>query len=431
VTRRRLSAAANAVAVAVAVAVVGVVPACSQSAPSAMAGSGGAGAGAGMTTGQSGTTAPATCSGVRAPAAFDTFKIADAAPTGARPSIVIGPDATPIVAFRVGAAGREQVVAARLDNPADASGPRVQMVPLSYAGPVVTSPRVAARDGRILSAYSAESPDGSHHGRYDAWSGGIDDPPVDVQPIDDPIDYAAPAIAIDATGRPVMAFLYLDFSLRLLTQSQDGAWSREVVAIGVIPFASTLIDMTLDSRGRAVLVGSAIASTGYAAGQNMFLPPTDGLTVWRYSSSGWITDRLLSGSFSLSSRIRLSPSGEPTIFYSGPTGGLARATLRDEAWRPDDPVGGSGAGAPLGDLADVVYGPQGEIQVVSLAFEGLTHGVFDGCRWSKTVVTEIAGAPAIAVDGEGRVHIAYERQVGVVEATGSEISEVWYARPRP
>jgi hypothetical protein len=411
---------------------IAMTAACSTASPGEVSGNDGGGPGGGNEGGTPG------CVAVHAPVSFEAFKVADAAPTGGHPSVKLGPDGSPIVVFAVGELGEERIVAAHVPGAGAGAAAPTPLVPLSQLGPALTRPRVAAtRDGGIAIAYVSGA-DATYHGSYITWTGRSDDQPRDVIPIPDTTDLAAPAIismppgsgaAGAAVDQPMMAFVYTDFSLRLLSAAADGSWRRETVEIGVLPFESTHIDMGLDAGGQPVLVATRPRETAYT-GEGEYLPSSHGVTVWRRAAGGWTKDRLLTDYESVESRIRLSPAGEVTIFYEG-SAGIARAVLRGDVWRTQDPIADVEGRSPQGYEADVAFGPQGEIHVALQTTEGLAHAVFDGCRWSQTIIDVIANEPSIVLDVDGNPHVAYEKVTGLIEATGAEKSEVWYARPRP
>jgi hypothetical protein len=368
--------------------------------------------------------APA-CSGARAPASFATFKVADAASSGAYPSIQIGPDGAPIVVFVAGDAGQEHMMAARVDD----AGSAVHLTPFSQANPIWTPARVAAtRDGRLSGMYVTVA-DQIGYGRYVTWTGRDADAANDIQPIADPTGTARPAIVMGADDRPIMAVIYGDESLRLLSLAADGSWSRETVELAVDPFEATLLDMALDSAGQPVLLAGKSPVTGLAGGDTPLLPSPYGLTVWRRSGGKWTQDRLLASVFGVEGRIRRSPSGDVSVFYA-PLARLARGVLRGEDWTFDDPIADAGGQVLTGWPIDVAFGPGGEIEALVQDDAGaLVYGVFDGCTWSETSVASTGNAGAIAIDGAGRAYVAYEHQVsGVGLDTGVPSIEVWYAR---
>jgi hypothetical protein len=371
---------------------------------------------------------PPACSGARAPAAFARFKVGDGAPSGAFPSIQIGPDGTPVIAFVSGAQGQEQIMASRLP-PGEDGAPVVQLVTMSPAGPTATPPRVAAiPDGRIVSAYVTIS-DGFAHGRYSTWSGAPDAPAVDTQPIADLTGVGSPVVAVGPGGQPMMVYLYADQSMRLLWQAADRSWSRETVEIGMDPMQSTLIDMTFDVAGQPVLVGASLQSIDYASGFETLLPSRNGLTIWRRAASGWTQERLLTDHVRLQPRILRSPSGEVTIFYVPTGGALARAVLRGGEWQLEDPIADAAGQTIKGDGMDVAFGPHGEIEAFVNGSQGMVQAVYDGCTWSQTAVAG-SDAPSIAVDGAGRAHLAYLLASAEVLLDDAPGAEVWYARPQ-
>jgi hypothetical protein len=375
-----------------------------------------------------GVVAPPACAVGVIPRSFEVFKLADAAPRGARPVIAMGINSAPIVAFLVGAAGQEQIVAARLDDAAGMS-PAVAIVPMSLAGPTSTPPRMAvAGDGRVAIAYLASSADGaSYRARYSEWSGRSDDPARDIEPVSDPIGSTTPEITFDRGGRPVLALAFGDESLRLLSSPAEGSWSRHTVDIGVLPFETTHIEMGLDAGGQAILVGTRTRTMSYD-NDLMLLPSTSGSTVWRRDGLGWVKDRF--ADYSLGPRVRLSPAGELTILVSG-TGGIARIVRRGSDWSVEDPVADAAGHSPQGDMADAGFGPNGELHAILLDENGMKHAVLSGCQWSEAPIDVHGQEPSMTVDAAGRVHVAYQKQMGLIDIDGAPISEVWYARSSP
>lgn len=368
------------------------------------------------------------CSGAPAPAAvFDTFKIGDAAATGAHPVVTFAPDGAPLVVYVVGDPGQERIVAARLDAAGDGGAPQIQVTALSALVPTATPPAVAATREGIAVAYVANV-DETYYARYITWTGRVDAAPVDVAPTADASGRSTPALTVDENDRPVMTMLYPDFSLRLLAPSANGVWSRETVALAVLPTESTRIEIALDASGRPTLAGTNTQVNPYGL-TSPLMPSIDGITVWRQTDAGWTTDRLLVDLVGLAPRLRLSPSGETTMFYFS-IYGFGRAVLAGDDWRFDDPVVDTSGHTVFGGMPDVAFGPQGGLRIASLAEHGMTYAAFDGCTWSQTVIDGASDGPSIAVDGAGRSHIVYERPGAAVDQTGAVTNEVWYARSR-
>jgi hypothetical protein len=368
-----------------------------------------------------------TCVTPRAPETFDAVRIAVVSGTGGYPTIRIGPDGVPVVAFVAGDPGQEQIVAIRIDG-ATASGAAAPVVPLSQSGRTVTPPRLAAtRDGRIAGAYVSNTGD-TYSTRSLAWSGEAADAPVDTLPFADLSGLTSPAVVLGSDDRPIVAAAYADNSLRLLRSLPDGSWSRETVEIGFLPFEDTLIDLALDPDGRPVLVASRMPCSGICRSDTSWLPSDHGLTVWRRDGGSWTKDRLVPDEVHLQPRILSSPTGELSIFYGG-VHGLARAVRHGDDWVVEDPLADGAGRTASPNLTDVAFGPQGELHVVAAGFYGLEHDVLDGCGWSVTIIGE-GENPAIAVDQTGRPVMAYQN-AAAFDANGNATTiEIWYVGPR-
>ena len=369
--------------------------------------------------------------GDQLPAAFERIQVAAVAVATSQPTLRLGADGRALLAFQAGPPGVTATWIATIDENAP-NRPSVEVRRLTSADQSATPPRVAlTRAGDIVGTYVGTSPAGTYP-RFLRWSAGEDDPsdaPIGAVPTGDTV----PAIAIDAQDRPIVAHVFSDLSLRV-ARLDNGAWTRETVEVGVVPFDSTLIDMTLDASGQPALVGSSLAGTAYGGGGGDRIPSAMGLTAWVRGSSGWTRERMATGYPGIRAQLRLAPDGALQAYFSSagyPT--MARAVRRGEQdWREDVPLAGDDGRTLRSGAFDVAIGGGGEVHVAHTNEHGVGYAIYDGCRWSEAIVVSDSGdAPTIALDSGGRPRIGYEIPTATDNYGQTTMVEVWYAHPTP
>jgi len=368
---------------------------------------------------------------VALPAAFDLLDVAAVSAVDSSPTLRLGADGRARLAFLAGPAGATKTFIATIDETAP-NGPSIDVRRLTADDKSTSPPRLAiTRAGEVVATYVDTSSDGDNP-HVVSWSND-DDGPHDAPAGSDPVGETIPAIVVDALDTPILAHVFSDFSLRLMRR-QAGSWQRETVEIGVIPFDSTVIDMTLDAAGQPALLGGAVGGTTYGGGEREYLPSIHGLTVWLRGASGWTRERVATDYPGIPGRLRLAPTGELQAFFADPgSATLGRAVRRGEQdWRVDVPLAGTDGVRIQTGTFDVAIGHAGEAHVAYAGLDGLVYAIYDGCRWSQMIVDGgFADAPTIALDAAGRPRIGYETYTGMDPPGEMTTMEVRYARPAP